>query len=243
MFASFSIATVLGPLVHLCRHSVFHAFLPTMSRLQAAGDIPGMLDLKSRANVMVGALVYPLLAFAFVFAEEIVTVIYTATYVDAAPVMRVSIVGFAALVVEFTTIVQLLRRGGFMMRMSLVALVLSVALSWFSAHSFGLAGAAAGSVTAIYFDLIATLRQVSLRTGVPLRRLQNWRALGLLILFAALAAGFAWGVTSLYFAASGSLVRLIVGGAVLAAAYAAMAALFGMGRGWIPALSNPERGF
>ncbi len=63
MFASFSIATVLGPLVHLCRHSVFHAFLPTMSRLQAAGDIPGMLDLKSRANVMVGALVYPLLAW------------------------------------------------------------------------------------------------------------------------------------------------------------------------------------
>src|SRR6267378_6103529 len=104
MFASFSIATVLGPLVHLCRQSVFHTFLPSLSRLQAAGDISGMLKLKSSANVMVGALVYPLLAFAFVFAEEIVTVIYTATYVDAAPVMRVSIVGFAALVVEFTTI-------------------------------------------------------------------------------------------------------------------------------------------
>jgi len=242
MFASFSIATVLGPLVHLCRHSVFHAFQTSMSRLQAAGDIPGMLDLKSRANVMVGALVYPLLAFAFVFAEEIVTIIYTAAYVDAAPVMRVFIVGFAALVVEFTSIVQLLRQGAFMMRMGLAALVLSVALSWISAHPFGLAGAAAGSVTAIYFELIATLRQVSLCTGVPLGRLQDWRALGVLILLAALAAGIAWGITSLYFAASGPLVRLIVGGAFFAAAYAAMAASFGMGRGWLAAVRNPEHG-
>jgi O-antigen/teichoic acid export membrane protein len=242
MFASFSIATVLGPLVHLCRHSVFHTFLPSMSRLQAAGDIPGMIELKSRGNVMVGALVFPLLAFAFVFAEEIVTVIYTATYVDAAPVMRVSIVGYAALVVELTSVLQLLRQGAFTMRVALIALILSVVLSWFSAHPFGLAGAAAGSVAAIYFDLIATLRQVSLRTGVPLKHLQDWRALGLLILLAALAAGFAWGVTDLYFAASGPLVRLIAGGALLAAAYAAMAVSFGMGRDWLAAARSPEHG-
>ncbi|HMH18131.1 MAG TPA: lipopolysaccharide biosynthesis protein [Burkholderiales bacterium] len=242
-FASFSIAAVLGPLVHLCRHSVFHASLPSVSRLQAAGDIRGMLDLKSRANVMVGALVFPLLAFAFVYAEEMVTIIYTATYVDAAPVMRVSIAGYAALVVELTSILQLLRQGAFAMRVGLIALVLSVALSWFSAHHFGLAGAAAGSVTAIYFDLIATLRRVSLRTGIPLRRLQDWRALGLLTLLAALAAVFAWGVTSLYFAASGPLVRLIAGGTFLATAYVAMGALSGMGRDWLAALRKPERGF
>jgi O-antigen/teichoic acid export membrane protein len=241
MFASFSIATVLGPLVHLCRHSVFHAFLPSVSRLQAAGDIGGMLELNSRANVMAGALVYPLLAFAFVFAEEIVTIIYTDAYMDAVPVMRIFIVGFAALVVELTSILQLQRQGAFTMRVGLVALVLSVALSWCSAHVFGLAGAAAGSVTAIYFDLIATLRQVSLRTGVPLRRLQNWRALGRLMLLAALAAGFAWGVTDLFFATSGPLVRLIVGSALLAAV-SALAALVGMGRGWLAAVRNPQHG-
>jgi len=62
------------------------------------------------------------------------------------------------------------------------------------------------------------------------------------LLLAALSAGFAWGVTNLYLAASGSLVRAIVGGAFLAAAYAAMAASFGMGRGWLAAVRNPEHG-
>jgi len=242
MFASFSIATVLGPLVHLVRHSVFHTFLPSLSRLQAAGDIPGMVKLNNRASVMVGALVYPLLAFAFVFAEEIVTVIYTAAYVDAVPVMRVFIVGFAGLVVDLGSTILVLRQGAFMMRVSLVTLVVSVALSWFSAHAFGLAGAAAGSVAAIYIDYIVLLRRIALCTGIPVRRLKDWRTLGLLILFAALAAAIAWSMAERYFTASGPLARLIFGGGLLAAVYVAMAALVGMGRGWLAAVRNPEHG-
>ena len=242
MFASFSIAAVLGPLVQLFRQSVLHAFLPSMSRLQAAGDIRGMLELNSRGNAMVGALVYPLLAFAFVFAEEIVTLIYTPAYVDAAPVMRVYIIGLAALVIEFASVLMLLRQGAFTMWVSLAVLILSVALSWLSAHAFGLAGAAAGSVTAVYIDLSATLWRISLRTGIAFRRLQDWRSLGLLMLFAALAAALAWCVVAGYFAAAEPLVRLVAGGAVLAAAYIAMTALSGMGRSWLAAASNPEHG-
>ncbi len=242
MFASFSIATVLGPLVHLCRQSVFHTFLPSLSRLQAAGDIPGMLKLNSRASVMVGALVYPMLAFAFAFAEEIVTIIYTTAYLDAVPVMRVLIVGFAGLVVDLGSTILLLRQGAFMMRVSLVTLVLSVPLSWFSAHAFGLAGAAVGSVTAIYIDYVVILRRIALCTGIPVRRLKDWRTLGLLILFAALAAAIAWSIVDRYFAASGPLVRLVFGGVLLAAVYIAMAALVGVGRDWLAAVRNPGHG-
>jgi O-antigen/teichoic acid export membrane protein len=242
MFASFSIATILGPLVQLCRQSVFHTFLPSLSRLQAAGDIPGMIKLNCRANVMIGALVFPLLALAFVFAEEMVTIIYTAAYVDAAPVMRVSIVGFTVLVFDLTSIMLVLRQGAFMMQVGLITLVVSVTLSWFSAHAFGLAGAAAGSVIAIYVDYFAALRRIASRTGIPVRRLHDWGTLGLLMLFAALSAAFAWSVVGRYFAANAPLVRLMVGGALLAAVYAAMVALLALGRGWFAAVRNFEHG-
>jgi len=55
-FAAFSIGALLAPLLTLLRKSVSHTFLPGMSRLQAAGDLQGMLQMNSRANVMVGAL-------------------------------------------------------------------------------------------------------------------------------------------------------------------------------------------
>ena len=241
-FASFSIAAILGPLLNLFRQSVNNAFLPSMSRLQAEGDLSGMIELNSRANVMVGSFIYPLLAFAFVFAEDVVTVVYTAAYVDAAPVMRVYTIGFLASVVELTTVMLLLRQGGFMMRLNLLVLPLCVALSWYAAHRFGFAGAAAGSVAAMYIDRIATLRRIGLRSGVPFRRLQDWRSLGALMLCAALAAILAWCIVVSYFVTSAPLLRLAVGGAVLAAGYAAVAVLLGVGRNWLRAMGNFRRG-
>jgi O-antigen/teichoic acid export membrane protein len=240
-FASFSVAGVLGPLMGLCRLSVSCAFLPSMSRLEAAGDIRGMLELNGRANIMVGTLVFPLLAFAFVFAEELVTIVYTGAYVDAAPVMRVYIVGLAALVVELSSITLLLRQAPFVMGLNLIALVLAVALDWLAALRFGLAGAALGGVVVLYLDRIATLGRIARRTGVPVRRLQEWRTLGRLVLCSALSAALAWGTVERFFAASGPLVRATMGGLILAAAYGAMHGFWGVGRIWFSADRNPER--
>jgi O-antigen/teichoic acid export membrane protein len=240
MFASFSIAGVLGTLTNLFRQSVSLAFLPSMSRLEAIGDNTNMVTLNSRANVAVGALICPALAFAFVFAEELVTIVYTDAYVDAAPVMRIYIVGLAALVVELATITMLLRQGPWVTGINLVALIIAVPLNWFSARHFGLPGAAVGSVVVIYLDRIVTLWRIAALTGIPLRRLQDWRTLGLAVLLSILAALLAWATVDHYFAASGPLVRLVVGGAVLATAYIAMALSCGIGRDWLPINRRPK---
>ena len=239
-FAAFTIAAVLAPMVNLFRLSVNHAFLPSMSRLEAAGDIQGMLKLNSHANVIVGALVYPLLTFAFVFAEELVTIIYTGAYIEAAPVMRVYIVSLAAFVVEVVSIMLLLKEGAFSLRLNLLVIFISVALSWIAAQRFGLPGAAAGSVVAIYIDRIVTLKRIAVRTGIPFFRLQDWRTLALLLLFSAISATLAWAVTGYFFTSGGVIVRLSVGAIVMVAAYGVLPIMFGLGRGWLVAIGNPE---
>jgi O-antigen/teichoic acid export membrane protein len=167
-----------------------------------------------------------LLAFAFVFAEEMVTLIYTAAYVEAAPVMRVYIVSLAALVVELASITLLLKEGVFAIRLNFLMLTLSVALSWFAAKHIGLSGAAVGSVLAIFVDRLSTLKRIEMRTGIPLRQMQDWRTLGLLMLFAILGATFAWAVTARFVPASGSLSRLLLGAAAMSTVYAAAIVLF-----------------
>lgn len=231
MFASFSIGALLAPLLTLCRQSVNYVFLPSMSRLQAAGDVSAMLELNSRANVMVGALVCPLLAFAFVYAQDIVRVVYTQSYLDAAPVMRVYILGLAALVPELASLTMLLRQVVFVMVLNAIVLVLSVALDWYAALHFGLAGAAVGSVAAIYLDRIVTLRRIARCTGVPLGRLQDWRALGQVMLFAALAGVLAWAADIRL----APLARMAAGAVLLGALYCALLATLGPGRRWLAA--------
>jgi peptidoglycan biosynthesis protein MviN/MurJ (putative lipid II flippase) len=134
----------------------------------------------------------------------------------------------------------LLRQGAFSMRIGLLALALSVAVSIAAALLFGLAGAAAGSVTAIYFEHLITLRRISRRTGIPLRRVQDWRALSLLLLCAALSGLSAWGAVRCL-DEFGTAARAVVGAVVLVAAYLALLSLCGLGRDWWTALRGVWR--
>jgi O-antigen/teichoic acid export membrane protein len=219
-FAAFSIAALVGQLTHLLRHSVMDAFLPSMSRLQAAGEVRRMLEMNSRGNVIVGKLLYPLLAFAFAFAPELVTVVYTASYSEAAPVMRVYIVGMVASVIELGSLVMLLRQGAYAVRVTAVTLAVSLTVSWTAAQHVGLAGAAMGSMLAVYLDRALVLRRVSRHTGIALRHLQDWRTLAMELVLAAASGALAWLMVAALFAERGALLRLAAGGAVIALVHA-----------------------
>jgi O-antigen/teichoic acid export membrane protein len=226
-FASFSVATVLAPIVQIFRQSVNHVFLPSMSRLQSGGDFKGMLALNSRANNMVALLVYPLLGFAFVFAEEIITLVYTRTYLDAAPVLRLYVAALVAFVVELVSVLFVLKQGPFAARINGIVLVVALPLSYYGAMRWGLTGAAAGSVAAIYLERVASLMRIAKLTGTPVSRLQDWQGLGLILAagaLAAVAAGFA-----LHWAPWSAFARLVAGAALVAAIYPLALYVFGQG--------------
>ena len=230
-FAAFSVAALVGQVVHMFRVSVLEALLPSMSRLQASGDVAGMMDMNRRGNVLVATLLFPLLAFAFAFAGELITVVYTASYAEAAPAVRLYALGQAALVVEVGSLVLLLRQGAFLLWVTACALGLSVAVSWFGAQHFGLAGAAAGSVLAIYFDRALTLRRIARLTATRFGELQDWDALARRLVLAALSAALAWAVVAQFLQGAAPLLRLAVGAGVLGAAYVATSlrgTLFGL---------------
>jgi O-antigen/teichoic acid export membrane protein len=170
--------------------------------------------------VIVGKLLFPVLAFAFVFAYEIVTLVYTESYSDAAPVMRVYIVGMLAGVVEMGSMVMLLRQGTYALRVTGITLVLSIALSWTAAHYVGLAGAAMGSVLALYVDRVLVLRRIAWHTGIALRRLQDWRTLVMALALATATGALAWVIVDRFCAERGALLRLFAGGAVFTLIYA-----------------------
>jgi O-antigen/teichoic acid export membrane protein len=221
-FAAFSIAGIVAQVTHLFRVSVLNALLPQMSRMHAAGDVRGMIDMNRRGNAMVGTLLYPLLAFAFLFAEDIVTFVYTAAYTEAVPAIRIYIVAMALRVIEVGSVLLLLGLGQFALWVNALALVVSAGVSWFAARHFGLAGAAAGGVAAVYLDRALLLRSISTSSGVPLRELQDWRVLGRSIAVSALVALGAWAAAAVFLGRGTPFARLALAGAVLAALYGAM---------------------
>ena len=225
LFASFSIAAVLGPMVNLCRQSVNHVFLPSMSRLHSNGDFKSVLDMNSRANAMVALLVYPLLAFVFVFADPLISLVYTRTYIDAVPVLRLYIVGLVAFTVELNSVLLLLKQGPFAVKVNAATLGLSVALSYWGAVHFGLAGAALGSIAMMYVDRAVSLRRIARLTGERLATVQDWRTLAAMLAAAAIAAGAAGLIATAW--TLPALGTLAIGGALMAIAYPAALFLTG----------------
>ena len=217
MFASFSIATVLAPMVQIFRQSVNNVFLPAMSRLQSTGDVKGMLGLNNRANAMVALLAYPLLAFAFVFAASLISLVYTRAYLDAVPVLRIYSVGLVAFVVELTSILFVLKQGPFAARVNALVLLYSVPLSYFCAVRWGLQGAAMGSVAAIYGERLLSLSRIARLTGTSVVRLQNWSTLAGIHAAAAISAAAAGAVMTRF--ELPPLPRLLAGGLVMAVLY------------------------
>jgi len=197
-----------------------------MSRLQASGDAKGMLALNSRANGMVALLVYPMLAFAFVFANEVVALVYTSTYLDAVPVMRLYIVGLVVFVVELVSILFVLQQGAFAARVNAMVLLLALPLSFLGAMRLGLVGAAAGSVAALYAERYLSLRKISQLTSTPILKLQDWGTLVRLAVAGTAAALVAGGL--LHWSEWSTLARLAAGGAIMAVAYPA--SLYAVGR-------------
>ncbi|HYR36695.1 MAG TPA: oligosaccharide flippase family protein, partial [Burkholderiales bacterium] len=220
-FAAFSIAAILGQLVNIFRTSVVEAFMPSMSRMEAAGELKSMMEMNARANAMVGLLLLPILGFVFAFAEDLVSLVYTAAYIDAAPVMRVYIFGMAALVVELSSVLQLLRQGMFSLGMNVAVLAVAVPMSWFGGIELGLAGAAAGSVTALYLDRAIVLQRIAAISGVPVRRQQHWASLARYVAWTAGATLAAWLTVHYLFPGAPPVVRLLAGASVLGALYGA----------------------
>jgi O-antigen/teichoic acid export membrane protein len=216
-FASFSVATVLAPIVQIFRQSVNHVFLPSMSRLQSEGDFKAMLALNSRANAMVALLVFPMLAFAFVFAEPMITLIYTGQYIDAVPVLRVYSIGLVAYVVELVSILFVLKQGAYAARVNAMALAVALPLSYFGATHYGLMGAAIGGVAAVYTERVVSLTRISKLTSTPIARLQDWGTLVGILAAATLSAAVA--AMALSWVHLSSLATLAAGGAILAVVY------------------------
>jgi O-antigen/teichoic acid export membrane protein len=229
-FAAFSVGGVLGPMLTMFRQSFNYAFLPSMSRLQAGGDVAGMLALNNRANMIVAAVSFPMVAFAFVFAEPLIGAVYTSAYLDAVPVMRFCCLSYIAFVIELNSILLLFRQGTFAMRVNFVVLLVAVPASVAGALLAGLPGAAAGSVTAIFVERAITLYRVSSLTGVPVRRLQEWAGIGALLAAASCSAAAAgWLVQRGQFA-PGNLAQLAGGASLLALVYPVALLLAGQRR-------------
>lgn len=164
VFALISIGAVVMGLANLIHQPVRNAILPPLGHMLAAAETQKAAELIARGNAAMIMLLLPFLAWFFVCAPDLVSLVYTETYRDAAPLMQLYIVGLAASVVGGGYLLAAFDAGRVAVVISSANLFLSITLSYAGAQLFGLHGAVAGSVASLiigeYWALLAIARKL-----------------------------------------------------------------------------------
>lgn len=217
-FAAFSISLVVLPLAGLIRQAVSNAILPAMNTRYHEGDLLGAVAINRDANTLTGILLFPVLAFLFVFAEEVIGLIYTVQYVEGALPMRIYLLGLAGQALVVNNLLITLAQGGFQMRLNGLLLPIAVLLSLSGASLYGMTGAALGSAVTQWVSHLLSIHHVCRISRVGAGGLIDWYALlqfALAAMFAGLLAYLAVHAVS----TSSIGLRLLLGAVVFSLVY------------------------
>jgi O-antigen/teichoic acid export membrane protein len=217
-FASFSLGSMVAPLFGLIRNSVNNVVFPKLSSLESKQDIEGLADLNRKATSTVAYVLVPVASLLWVYADEVITIIFTSTYSQAANVMRIYLLGVIPQLFESSTLLRVTGMGSTALKIDILMLPLVVAFSYIGIQLMGLPGGAIGSVSALYLGHFIAVKKGANRLGVSVMRLYDFRRLLLIIIIGVLSA-ILGRYTALAVGVEVDIVFVVVGGTLTMLSY------------------------
>jgi len=187
-FASFSLGSTVAPLFGLIRNSVNKVVFPKLSSLESKQDIEELADLNRKATSSVAYVLVPVASLLWVFADEVITIIYTSTYSQAANVMRIYLLGVIPQLFESSTLLRVTGMGSTALKIDMLMLPLVVAISYIGIQLMGLPGGAIGSVAMLYVSHCIAIIKGANKLGASVTKLYDFRRLLLMIIIGILSA-------------------------------------------------------
>jgi len=227
--ALFSIVKNIESLVGVIRKSMGQVIMPKMSRSDSKGREDRALILNNRANLTSGFTVFPIIAFLLLFAEPVIEVLYTAQYLDAAPVMRILLISMAFSTVDVANLLMIYKQKRFVMKVSLLTLAIASVGGYFGGQVLGLIGVALGSAAGMIVGKILRFIHICNVLDIPLAQLQDWKSLFSYFSVSLVSALLAFGIFRIC-PCELLFIRLAVSGIAFAIFYTGILAATGHGQ-------------
>jgi len=233
-FAVYSVGCFQLPIVDMLYTPVSEVLQLGIAEHDAAGDNAGSLALFREAVARLSFVFVPTMAILALTAPTLIRFLFTDRYLEAVPIFRLALISIPMAALPLDGVMRARAQNRFMLRISVLKLLLTVPLVWAGLRLFGPIGALGGWICAeetcrmILLHRAATLFGTRLTGVIP-------REVWLQIAAAAIAT--APGALALQVSGGPLLVHLCTAGVVFGISY--LGALRAMGvlppvRAWIP---------
>ncbi len=169
-FAVFSIGAMELPFIGIITNSVNSILLPALSSSDSKEKAHDIYRASVRKNALI---IFPVCAFCFVFAREILTLLYTDIYSEASVYFRIYLFTMPLRIASYGIIFQAFNKTKVILLNSIIALVVNLILNLLLVRHLGMLGPAISTVAVtyisvqIYLGLIPRVLRISLSELFP----------------------------------------------------------------------------
>lgn len=221
-FGAYSVGARELPLIPMIPYSISDSIAPHLSRLAVQEKYAEFRELWHRWVKRTALLMYPVFALVLFQSREIITILYTSSYLEGAIPLLIIGCLIPLRVTSFYQVLLNLNGSREVLYASIAMLVSIVSLSSLLLPMFGMWGPALGVAISEYAINAAMVRRISVRSGITLRRVLPWGFLLKLLAIAVASGLLALPVVDLLTSA-GVLVRFAAYGLTLLVLYTAAA--------------------
>lgn len=188
-FAIFSIGAMELPFISIFTNSVNSVLIPNMSREDTKSGISGLFRAAVRKNAL---FIIPTAFVCYLFANQIITWLYTDTYLQAVPFFKVYLFILPLRVVTFGALLLAIGKTRLILINSIFTLVSNLILNVILVKALGMMGAAIATVIVTALSTIFYALWLSVKLKYNLREMIPWLALMKTALASLLAFVAAW---------------------------------------------------
>ena len=178
-FAVYAAGAFEIPLGGVTSLPVVSVMMSDLTQMYANRDIKGFLAMWHESMRKLALPVLAVMTFLMVFAEPVVTGLFSAKYVDSVWPFRIYLLFCPIRITVFDYILASLGKTQMVLKAQVVAMIANIAVGFLMLKAVGWLGAAISAVLASYLFVGLLLNKIRARLGVSWAQVMPWRDLAL----------------------------------------------------------------
>lgn len=182
--ALYNPAVRLASLVEVPTLAIASVVFPKVPEKMRQRGKEGVRDIYTKSVSLILAAMLPVTAGLYVFAEEVVTMVFGEPYLDAAPILRVTL--FYTLIIpfnrQFGTVMDSLKNPKINFYLLVMAAALNIIFNYFFLMAYGVIGSAYGTLLSycivFLFNQVILYRMYGINTWRVVEAIPEWYRLG-----------------------------------------------------------------
>ncbi len=181
-FAIYSIAFISIPILNILYSSVSNVVMPQIALYCKEEKFNNAASLWRKTATINASITIPIVAFCFVLSDQIIEILYTQKYLEAAKYFRIFILMFLFSMFSYGFILRGIKKTTTIFIINLISTIITIIVGLYLIRIYHMYGAAITALIGMALPIIITIIVEKNILNLPWKNLMQWKKINLIII-------------------------------------------------------------